>query len=423
MKFTWFNLMPWPYLPADFRQKHRSVWVDIDSKLFDPEKSHALYNTYIDLLEYAGSLGFDGIGVNEHHQNAYGLMPSPNLIAAGLARRTRDVAIVVLGASIALYNPPLRVAEEFAMLDCISGGRLVAGFPVGTSMDTNYCYGQIPALTREKYLEANELILRAWREREPFAFNGRYTKLRHVNLWPRPIQQPRPPVHIPGSGSIETFDFCLDNTYSYSYLSFGGYVRGKQLMQSYWDRVAERNTPDTSPYRAGFAQTICVADTDAEAERLYAKHVSYFYNRCLHVFPGFADAPGYRTIKTIQKGVLSQYAPPKGGLFPELSWKEMVDGGYIIAGSPETVRQRMEEMIKGLRVGNVFCLMHIGDMPKEKCMHSTRLFAEKVMPKLRNIFPEHAADDRFWCRPMTDRVSAGALPAESDVRAATGAEA
>jgi alkanesulfonate monooxygenase SsuD/methylene tetrahydromethanopterin reductase-like flavin-dependent oxidoreductase (luciferase family) len=422
MKFTWFNLMPWPYLPVDFRQKHRSVWVDIDSKLFDPEKSHALYNTYIDLLEYAGTLGFDGIGVNEHHQNAYGLMPSPNLIAASLARRTRDVAIVVLGASIALYNPPLRVAEEFAMLDCISGGRLVAGFPVGTSMDTNFCYGQIPALTREKYREANELILRAWNEREPFAFNGRYTKLRHVNLWPRPIQQPRPPIHIPGSGSIETFDFCLDNTYSYSYLSFGGYVRGKQLMQSYWDRVAERNTPDMSPYRAGFAQTICVADTDEDAERLYAKHVSYFYNRCLHVFPGFADAPGYRTIKTIQKGVLSQYAPPKGGLFPELSWKEMVEGGYIIAGSPETVRQRMDEMIKGLRVGNVFCLMHVGDMPKEKCMYSTRLFAERVMPKLRNIFPEHFSDNRFWCKPMANRVSPGSLPSNVDLRAAAGAE-
>ncbi len=200
-------------------------------------------------------------------------------------------------------------------------------------------------------------------------------------------------------------------------------MRGKQLMQSYWDRVAERNTPDTSPYRAGFAQTICVAGTDEEAERLYAKHVSYFYNRCLHVFPGFADAPGYRTIKTIQKGVLSQYAPPKGGLFPELSWKEMVEGGYIIAGSPETVRQRMEEMIKGLRVGNVFCLMHIGDMPKEKSMYSTRLFAEKVMPKLRNIFPEHAADNRFWCQPMANRVSPGALPTQADLRSAAAAAA
>ena len=221
-------------------------------------KSHEVYNNYLDLLEYAGKLGFDGIGVNEHHQNAYGLMPSPNLIAASLARRTDDVALVVLGTSIALYNPPLRVAEEFAMLDCISGGRLVAGFPVGTSMDTNYCYGTIPALTREKYQEAHELIKRAWAAREPFAFNGRYTKLRYVNPWPRPIQQPHPPIHIPGGGSLETFDFCIDNTYSYSYLSFGGYIRGQALMQGYWDRVAERNAPDTSPYRAGFAQTICV---------------------------------------------------------------------------------------------------------------------------------------------------------------------
>jgi Luciferase-like monooxygenase len=148
MKFTWFNLMPWPYLPDDFREKNRSVWVDIDQKLFDPVKSHEVYNTYLDLLEYAAEVGFDAIGCNGQHQNGYGLMPSPNIIAAALARRTKDVGLVVLGNSIALYNPPVRVAEEFAMLDCISGGRLIAGFPVGTSMDTNFCYGQIPALTR-----------------------------------------------------------------------------------------------------------------------------------------------------------------------------------------------------------------------------------------------------------------------------------
>jgi alkanesulfonate monooxygenase SsuD/methylene tetrahydromethanopterin reductase-like flavin-dependent oxidoreductase (luciferase family) len=411
MKFTWFNLMPWPYLPDDFREKNRSVWVDIDQRLFDPVKSHEVYNTYMDLLEYAGGLGFDGIGVNEHHQNGYGMMPSPNLIAAALARRTKDVALVVLGNSIALYNPPVRVAEEFAMLDCISGGRLVAGFPVGTSMDTNFCYGQIPSLTREKYQEAHDLILRAWTERDIFAFNGRYNKLRHVNIWPRPIQQPHPPIHIPGGGSLETYDFCIDNTYSYSYLSFTGYIRANALMKGYWDRVAARNAPDTSPYRAGFAQTICVAETDAEAEQLYGPHVNYFYNRCLHVYAGFADAPGYRTIKTIQSGALSQYAPARAS-FSKLTWKDLIEGGHVIAGSPETVRQRMEELIKGLHVGNIFCLMHVGDMPTEKCMYSTKLFAEKVMPKLRNMFPEHASDGRFWCKPLDQRVKAGSLPAE-----------
>jgi alkanesulfonate monooxygenase SsuD/methylene tetrahydromethanopterin reductase-like flavin-dependent oxidoreductase (luciferase family) len=351
VKFTWFDLMPWPGLPDDFRETNRSVWVDINSRYFDPPRAHVVYNNYLDLLEYAAQVGFDGVAVNEHHQNAYGLMPSPNLIAASLARRTDDCALVVLGNSIALYNPPVRVAEEFAMLDCISGGRLVAGFPVGTSMDTNYCYGTIPGLTREKYAEAHELIMRAWREPEPFAFNGRYTKLRYVNVWPRPIQKPHPPIHIPGGGSLETYDFCIDNTYSYSYLSFGGYIRGKALMDGYWNRLAERNAPDASPYRAGFAQFICVADTDADAERLYAQHAHYFYNRCLHVFPGFADAPGYRTIKTIQKGILNQYAPTK--MFEEVPWGELVESGRVIAGGPETVRQRMEELIRSLRVGNV----------------------------------------------------------------------
>ena len=418
MKFTWFNLMPWPHLPDDFREKNRSVWVDIDQKLFDPVKSNAVYNTYLDLLEYADGLGFDGVGCNEHHQNGYGLMPSPNLIAAALTRRTKDAAIVVLGNSIALYNPPVRVAEEFAMLDCMSGGRLVAGFPVGTSMDTNFCYGQIPSLTREKYAEAHDLIMRAWHEREPFAFNGRYNKLRHVNIWPRPIQAPNPPIHIPGGGSVETYDFCIDNTYSYSYLSFTGYIRAKALLDGYWRRVEERGAPDKSPYRAGFAQTICVADTDEEAQRLYEEHVLYFYNRCLHVYPGFADAPGYRTIKTIQSGALSQYAPNFS--FATLTWKDLVEGGHVIAGSPETVRQRMEDLITGLHVGNIFCLMHVGNMPAEKCMYSTKLFAEKVMPKLRNMIPEYKDDSRFWCHPIGNRAKPGSLPDARELAAAGG---
>jgi len=176
------------------------------------------------------------------------------------------------------------------------------------------------------------------------------------------------------------------------------------LMEGYWKRVAERKM-DESPYRAGFAQVICVADTDAEAERLYWPHVNYFYNRCLHVYPGFADAPGYRTIKTIQSGALSQFAPGSGRDYPSMSWKDLTEGRYIVAGSPETVRQQMEELIKTLRVGNVFCLLHVGNMPDDKVRHSTKLFAEKVMPKLRNLWPEwNNHDDRFWCHPMHEPV-------------------
>src|SRR5205085_1584092 len=139
MKLMWFHLMPYTELPDDFNKKHPSVWVDIHSSLFDPRRAHHMYNDFMDELEYAAECGFDAVCVNEHHSNGYGLMPSPNLIASALARRTTDTALCVMGNSLALYNPPTRVAEEFAMIDVISGGRLIAGFPVGTPMDT--CFG------------------------------------------------------------------------------------------------------------------------------------------------------------------------------------------------------------------------------------------------------------------------------------------
>ncbi len=110
MKLMWFHLMPYTRLPDDFRQKHNSVWVDIDSGLFDPAFAHRLYNEFMDELEYAAAQGFDAICVNEHHANGYGLMPSPNLVASALARRTSEAAICVLGNSLAHYNPPTRVA-------------------------------------------------------------------------------------------------------------------------------------------------------------------------------------------------------------------------------------------------------------------------------------------------------------------------
>ena len=194
MKLLWFHLMPYTELPDDFRDKHPSVWVDIHSSLFDPRRAHLMYNDFMDELEFAAECGFDGICVNEHHSNGYGLMPSPNLIAAALSRRTTDTAICVMGNSLALYNPPTRVAEEFAMIDCISGGRLIAGFPVGTPMDTCYAYGQNPSMLRERYHEAHDLVMRAWTERDTFAFNGRFNQQRYVNIWPRPVQSPHPPV-------------------------------------------------------------------------------------------------------------------------------------------------------------------------------------------------------------------------------------
>src|SRR5215213_9904491 len=124
--YSW-HFMRWPDLDADFDANYASGWVTVPNSLFDPDKARGLYQEYIDELAYADEVGFDGVVLNEHHQNIYGLMPSPNLIAAALSQRTTRSKIVVLGNLIPLHFRPLRVAEEYAMLDCMTGGRVIAG--------------------------------------------------------------------------------------------------------------------------------------------------------------------------------------------------------------------------------------------------------------------------------------------------------
>ena len=400
MKISWFHLMPYRYLPRDFEDKYRSVWVDVPSDLYDSERGHELYNEYLDELEHADSVGFDGICINEHHNNAYGIMPSPNIPAAALTRRTSDAAIIVLGNSLALYNPPMRVAEEFAMLDCISGGRLVAGFPVGTSLDTNFAYGQNPALLREKYFEAHDLVLRAWTESEPFAFNGKHTQARYVNIWPRPLQKPHPPIWIPGGGSLETWEWTAKMNYVYCYLSYSGYKRGIEVMNGFWKEMDNLGVDD-NPYRAGFLQLVCVSETDEKAEEEYGEHVEYFYKKCLHVFEGFSEAPGYRTIKTIKAGNTRQVGARASQERQELSWQDYKDQGYIIAGSPKTVIEDLRKASEGLRVGHLMVLLQIGSMPKGLTMKNTELFASQVMPHLQDMWSEY--EDHWWPQPLENR--------------------
>src|SRR5947209_7722706 len=362
MKICFFHLMPYRFLPEDFENRYRSVWVDVPHHLYDPEKTHGLYHEFLDELEFAEAQGFDGLCVNEHHNNAYGLMPSPNLMAAALTRRTSRAAIIVLGNSLAAYNPPLRVAEEFAMLDLLSRGRLVAGFPVGTSMDMNFAYGIDPTTLRDRYHEAHDLVIQAWTRPEVFAFNGKYTQVRYVNIWPQPLQKPHPPVWIPGGGSVETWEWTAKLDYVYCYLSYYGYKRGKATMDGFWEAIA-RVGADDNPYRAGFLQLVCVADTDAEAERLYFPHVHYFYQKCLNVWEGFAEAPGYRTVKTLQTGTKPQVGAQAKKIRQSLDWQQYLDQGYVIAGSPATVRAQLTECVKSLRVGHLMVLLQIGWSP------------------------------------------------------------
>ncbi len=423
MKIMWFHLMPYTELPDDFRENHPSVWVDIHSSLFDPKRAHHMYNDFMDELEYAALCGFDAVCVNEHHSNGYGLMPSPNLIASSLARRTTETAICVMGNSLALYNPPTRVAEEFAMIDVISGGRLIAGFPVGTPFDTCFAYGQNPSALRDRYHEAHDLVMRAWTEPDTFAFNGRFNQQRYVNIWPRPLQRPHPPVWIPGGGSVETWRWCAEMDYVYAYLSYYGYKAGRLTMQGFWDEMA-RLGKDRNPYRAGFLQFVGVGESRQHALDLYSEAAEYFYGRCLHIDPRFASPPGYVSEATQRAGIEGQMAqaanrsreanPVLGsttGTRMQMVARDMehiVENGYVIIGSPDEVTEQLRQVATDLNVGHLMLLLQFGNLNKEATRFNTKLFAEKVLPNMRDLFGDW--EDRWWPRPV-DRSARASVPA------------
>ena len=329
-----------------------------------------------------------------------------NLIAANLARRKSDAAIVMLGNTLPLYNPPLRVAEEMALLDCLSGGRLVAGWPVGSAMDTAGCYGITPTEVRPRYYEAHDLIKQAWTKPGPFPFNGKFTKLRYVNLWPKPIQQPHPPIWCAGGGSVETWKFAAENDYTYSYLSFLGHKAAQNMMNRYWDTVAASGRDD-NPYRAGFAQLVVVSETDAQAEKEYiAGH--------------HAAVPGYMTKRSLEFNLRrSGGATPFGAVSgKDMTWQEQVEKqGIVIGGSPKTVADRLTEAVKNLRVGHLMVILQIQSMEPELTAKNTRLFAEEVLPRIRGIWDEQGATRNAQARsPQVNGSDAahGATRSESD---------
>jgi alkanesulfonate monooxygenase SsuD/methylene tetrahydromethanopterin reductase-like flavin-dependent oxidoreductase (luciferase family) len=379
MKVFFFHLMPWPYLPADFDERYDSAWVWCPNSLYDPAKGHDLYAGYIDLLAYAEELGFDGVCVNEHHQNAYGLMPSPNLIAAALTQRTKTCKIAVVGNALPLYNPPVRIAEEWAMLDVMSGGRLIAGMVVGGGPEY-FSYGVNPTEARGRFREAHDLIIRAWTEPGPFEFRGRYYRLRYVNPWPVPLQKPHPPIWIPGMGSLETMDYVAERRYGYMGIPFFHADVFKQVFAMFREACARHGyTP--APEQMGWGVPVYVSTSDDRARKEFEPHLWYFAKKLMKGIT--LTPPGY----TSPKSAAAVARNLDKFLANQTTWKQIEEGSFAIVGSPATVRDKILHLRREIGAGVMLTGCQAGSMPNEMARASMELFAAEVLPHIRESEP------------------------------------
>ena len=377
MKFSFFHLMPYPYLPDDFDEKYESSALTYPNANFDPKLGSALYSRYLDELEYADKLGFDGLAVNEHHQSAYGLMPSPNLMAAALTRRTTSARIMVLGNAIGIRGNPLRVAEEIAMLDLMSGGRVDSGFVRGIGWEY-FGHSINPTKSRSRFNEAHDLIIKAWTSEEMFSWYGENYEYRYVNLWPRPIQQPHPPIYIPGAGSTETMKFCAER--KYTYMSVYAPTRiVRRWFDGYRQAAADLGYV-ADPEKIAFSVPIYVAETDEQAHAEARPVIEWLYRKGLKQTAEMVTPPGYMSPGSL-RGVLASGLRGLGG-----DYADLLANGQAVVGSPAAVTERLSQLYDQLGgFGQLIGLFAIGPATHEQVLRSTELFATEVMPALRPL--------------------------------------
>jgi alkanesulfonate monooxygenase SsuD/methylene tetrahydromethanopterin reductase-like flavin-dependent oxidoreductase (luciferase family) len=384
--YCW-HFMSYPYLAPDFDVTQPTGWVTVPNSLWDKERSKGLYQQYIDQLAYADELGFDGMVLNEHHQNIYGLMPSPNIIAAALTQRSRHGKIVVLGNLLPLHANPLRIAEEYAMLDNMSGGRIIAGFAPGSGPET-FNYDIDSASSRDKFWEAVDLIQQAWTRDGPFAYEGQHFPLRYVNPWPQPEQSPHPPIWIPGARSKDTLVQIAKNGYCY-FLSSRSHGRGTAIAQERFSRTLEEYGDRYLPKRMGILMSTYVAETDERAQVEAQEGIWYFLKNCLkghqrRVGRQLTFGPGVPYIPPSEFRTYLENTDPTTPLLGDTQdWDDLDRSGSIITGSPDTVYRKFMEIIEAAPVGHLLIQFHMGNMPDELARKSMRLFWTEVAPRLK----------------------------------------
>lgn len=377
MKVYNFDLLAYPMVPPDAPR------TPVPSSYFDPATGSENYRKHLYEMEHCEQLGFDGVVFNEHHYSAYGTMPSPNLIAAALSQRTTRMKIGVLGNILPLRQHPVRVAEEYAMLDCMSGGRLIAGFVRGIPPEYIW-YNINPEESRGRFEEAYEVIMTAW-TKPVWSHHGTYFHFENCALWPRPVQKPHPPVWV-AARSAESLEWCARRRIPVAQV----YQTTSQIEDTfnYYRKVAAEEGWEPGPEHFILTRHIYVDQTEGRAREAGEPAMRYFFtllNRGFNeaVNPRAADqARLLRALNTERS--LSYFRPDNLARvdFSKLTWEELDRTGYLLIGSPGTVARKLLAQMQQVGADHFMGMFHIGNLPHEKVMASLDLFHREVMPAL-----------------------------------------
>ena len=375
MKFSYTHHMPYTFI-----DESNQDW-PVPNKQFDPHKGVELYREYIENKVFAEEVGFDWIGCNEHHMSPYGLMPNPNLTAAAVIERTKTAGILQSGNIVPLTNP-IRIAEEYAMLDVQSDGRLIAGLMRGIPHEY-VAYNIPPDDSFSRMREACELIVKCWTEPEPFGWEGEHYRFRAVSIWPRPVQQPHPRLLMSAS-SVESAKLAAEFKAIAGFLRLISMEDTRKSIDGY--REAARGfgwEPQDDDIIIGM--NCAIDDNLDDAIDTMSDSQAFFFD----VLGG--------GIRTAQRLVLQktryyqeEVDPSKrlvgtASALRRVSIEKRIDEGLILCGTPDMVIDQIKNLKKHLGHGRMNMTIKIGNTPHDKVLKTMHYLRDIVFPAVLDV--------------------------------------
>jgi alkanesulfonate monooxygenase SsuD/methylene tetrahydromethanopterin reductase-like flavin-dependent oxidoreductase (luciferase family) len=385
-----FSETAYPYLPPE--DQFESIRVSLPNRIYDPNKGAALYDRFIEEWQIAEEEGVE-IMLNEHHQTATCVDPAAPLVLAALARVTSKARLLVLGNPIANRRQPIRVAEEMALVDVLSHGRLEAGFVRGVPYEIS-AGNSNPVRTNERFAEALDLIVRTWTSHDgPISHEGRFFHHRQINIWPRPVQQPHPPVWVSTTTPSGSMRVGAQGFVQATFLT--GYDGTRRVYEAYrrgW-REAGRGH-DVPINRLAYAGLVYVGDNHADA--MAGAEKIMWYIRANKVPPHFAFPPGYVPPQAIARVMRGEVGDQHASFGPRATVESAINSGLMMAGTPDEVYAQVRKFYDHVGgFGHLLIMGQAGFLEHDETVRSIRNFARHVYPRLKDEMPDTTVSGIF----------------------------
>jgi alkanesulfonate monooxygenase SsuD/methylene tetrahydromethanopterin reductase-like flavin-dependent oxidoreductase (luciferase family) len=379
MHAMYFTEQPMAAYDSQEGLRYGATALTFSNKHYDSSEGSRLYNEYLEDYIVAEESGADGIMLNEHHNAPFCMQARTNMFAAILAAATKRVKIVILGNPLPLSDNPVQLAEELAMIDMISKGRLVSGFVRGGGQE-QLANGVNPAFNRERFVEAHSLVQKIWTEHGPFRWEGTHYQHRVVNPWAVPMQKPYPRVWIPGVLSKETIVWTAQQRYPYIALNTA-IDHTKEIFRLYSDTAAECGYV-AGPENFGYLIRVHVQEDEEKALR-NARQFMWMQGEFTGLaHPVWANPAGYFS-PSGRRGFVEfatgRAINPRGSP----TFEDQIASTMIIAGTPKQVTERLKYLIEHTRPGIMGIWANDGTVSQADRQSCIKLLFKEVMPEVK----------------------------------------